>query len=146
MKHSKVEFPIPETLIGYVDFRKLYEKAFAKIQALTSELSDAKAEAKGWKTASDSWESTAEKAITKASLVEPEDGPGVYMVHCNPSGSVFVKTLPFFRYQDGFSAEWGKAWKPVVATGLEDARRLACAMFPNARPWSEQPQRTSTTF
>lgn len=45
----------------------------------------------------------------------------VYMVHVNSGGAVFVKELEFFRSQGGFREDWGKAWRPVVATSIEDA-------------------------
>lgn len=62
----------------------------------------------------------------------------IYMVQCNFAGSVFVKTLDFFRKQGGFIEEWGLAWKPIVATSIEDARKLGCDLFPNARPYGRQ--------
>lgn len=61
----------------------------------------------------------------------------IYMVHVGPSGSVFVKALDFFRSQGGFMEGWGSAWVPIVATGIEDARRLACAL-PGARAYERQ--------
>lgn len=61
----------------------------------------------------------------------------VYMVLVGPSGSVFVKTLEYFRNQGGFSQKWGKNWSPIVATGIEDARELGC-LLPGARPFSMQ--------
>lgn len=55
----------------------------------------------------------------------------VYMVLVvESSGCVFVKTLDFYRDQGGFKHAWGKNWVPVVATGIEDARKRACKMFP----------------
>ncbi len=62
----------------------------------------------------------------------------VYMVHCNSGGSVYVKTLEFFREQGGFVDLWGKNWKPVVASSIEDAREKGCALFPDARPYERQ--------
>jgi hypothetical protein len=61
----------------------------------------------------------------------------VYMVHVGPSGSVFVKELEFYRSQGGFKEEWGKAWVPIVATSLDDAREKGCEL-PNARPYNRQ--------
>lgn len=61
----------------------------------------------------------------------------IYMVHVGPSGSVFVKTLDFFRQQRGFREEWGLGWTPLVATSIEDARKKGCEL-PGARPYSEQ--------
>lgn len=46
----------------------------------------------------------------------------VYMVHVNSGDKVFVKELAFFRKQGGFKDDWRKAWVPVVATSIEDAR------------------------
>lgn len=60
------------------------------------------------------------------------------MVQCNCGGSVFVKTLDFFRSQGGFIDAWGRAWKPVVAESIEDARRIGCELFPEARPYERQ--------
>lgn len=55
----------------------------------------------------------------------------VYMVLVvKESGCVFVKDLDFFREQGGFKQNWGESWIPIVATGIEDARKLACEMFP----------------
>lgn len=63
---------------------------------------------------------------------------GVYMVHANSAGSVFVKTLTFFASQGGFSQEWGRRWTPVVATDPESARREGCRTLPLARPYERQ--------
>lgn len=40
-----------------------------------------------------------------------------------PSG-VFVKEAGFFRGQGGLTQEWGKEWRPVVATSIEAARAM----------------------
>lgn len=69
------------------------------------------------------------------SLMQPR---AVYMVHANPAGSVFVKTLLFFASQGGFHQRWGRAWTPVVASDLEDARREGCRILPLARPYERQ--------
>ena len=61
----------------------------------------------------------------------------VYMVHVNSGGSVFVKTLDFFREQGGFRDDWGTHWVPLVATGIEDARKRGCEL-PGARPYDQQ--------
>lgn len=53
------------------------------------------------------------------------------------SGCVFVKVLDFFRSQGGFVEDWGKAWIPVVATGIENARQIGCHM-PGAKPYHQQ--------
>lgn len=68
-------------------------------------------------------------------LMQPR---GVYMVHANSAGSVFVKSLLFFAQQGGFSQEWGRRWTPVVASDLEDARREGCRTLPLARPYERQ--------
>lgn len=61
----------------------------------------------------------------------------VYMVQVNCAGSVFVKELDFFRTQGGFREGWGRAWVPIVAESIEDARELGCRL-PGARPYSKQ--------
>lgn len=61
----------------------------------------------------------------------------VYMIHINSGGSVFVKTLSFFRKQGGFTQDWGDAWVPIVAVSIEDAREKGCAL-PGARSYSDQ--------
>lgn len=67
--------------------------------------------------------------------VEP---PPTHMVVCGPSGSVFVKEYDFFASQGGLTLIWGINWKPVWADDIEEARKQACTMFPNARPYEEQ--------
>jgi len=62
----------------------------------------------------------------------------IYMIHCNSGGSVFVKTHDFFKKQGGFREEWGKAWQPIIAESIEDAREKGCSVFPLARPYSMQ--------
>lgn len=47
------------------------------------------------------------------------------MVHVSVAGSVFVKELNFFKSQGGFREKWGKAWFPIVANSIEDARSKA---------------------
>lgn len=62
----------------------------------------------------------------------------VFMVSVNPaSGSVFVKEHDFFAKQGGFTEDWGRTWFPIVATSIEEARRLGCAHH-NARPYNRQ--------
>ena len=62
----------------------------------------------------------------------------VFMVNVNRvTGSVFVKTLDFFRDQGGFREEWGTHWFPVVASSIEEARRIGCT-HPGARPYERQ--------
>lgn len=53
----------------------------------------------------------------------------VFMVHVGPSGAVFVKELEFFREQGGFEQDWGKAWTPVIANDIEDARTKRAGKF-----------------
>jgi len=69
---------------------------------------------------------------------EGEPVRDVYMVHCNAAGSVFVKELEFYRSQGGFKERWGDAWRPVIATSVEDAREKGCKLFPEARPYEQQ--------
>lgn len=64
---------------------------------------------------------------------------GVYMVMVSEaSGCVFVKAHDFFRSQGGFKEAWGRRWRPVLADSVEDARRLGCEMFPEAKPYERQ--------
>lgn len=62
----------------------------------------------------------------------------IYMVHCNSGRSVFVKTYDYFKKTGGFTDAWGRAWKPVIAESIEDARRIGCDVFPEARPYHLQ--------
>lgn len=62
----------------------------------------------------------------------------IYMVTCNWAGAVFVKDYDFFKSQGGFTQEWGKGWKPVVADSIPTARKLGCEMFEGARPYEQQ--------
>lgn len=62
----------------------------------------------------------------------------IYMVVVNSGGAVFVKELEFFRSQGGFVMEWGQSWVPVVATSIEDARRIGCEKLPGAKPYTRQ--------
>ena len=55
--------------------------------------------------------------------------------HCKPTryyyvlktwaNAVFVKEAEFFKSQGGLKDEWGKNWKRIKATSIEDARRIA---------------------
>lgn len=47
----------------------------------------------------------------------------------NPGNALFVKDADFFESQGGLTAEWGKSWKPVVASSIGDARRQAAQIF-----------------
>lgn len=63
----------------------------------------------------------------------------IYMVNVvRVSGSVFVKTLEYFRTQGGFTEDWGVHWTPVVATSIEEAREIGCKLMPGARPYDQQ--------
>lgn len=44
----------------------------------------------------------------------------------------FVKEADFFVSQNGLTHDWGKNWKPVIATSIEDAREKAKSLFPPA--------------
>lgn len=48
--------------------------------------------------------------------------PNIYYVHANSAGSIFVKTKEFFEQQGGLMEPWGKAWQPIEAASLADAR------------------------
>jgi len=55
------------------------------------------------------------------------------------SGSVSVKTLDFFRSQRGFTEEWGRNWRPVMAISIESARYIGCRLYRDvARPFDRQ--------
>jgi len=51
-------------------------------------------------------------------------GKQTFYVHYN-GHSWYVKTREFFEQQGGFEEEWGKAWSPILATSIEDARTKA---------------------
>lgn len=38
--------------------------------------------------------------------------------------AVYVKQADFFVEQGGLTAAWGKKWKKVTATGIDDARAI----------------------
>jgi hypothetical protein len=62
----------------------------------------------------------------------------IYMVRVDPaSGFVYAKELGFFRDQAGFTQPWGEYWVPVIASGIEDARHVGCAL-PGALPYFNQ--------
>lgn len=63
---------------------------------------------------------------------------GFYMINCGPSGSVFVKEREFFVSQGGDTQDWGKNWRTVAATSVEDAREKGCKLFAHARPYERQ--------
>lgn len=48
----------------------------------------------------------------------------VYMTLLNSGNKVFVKGYQFFIDQGGLKEKWGKNWKPVMATSIEEARKL----------------------
>ena len=43
--------------------------------------------------------------------------------------TLFVKVAEFFKEQGGLTQDWGKNWKPVVATSVGDARRQAAKIY-----------------
>lgn len=47
-----------------------------------------------------------------------------YYVHTNCGGATFFKTAEFFASQGGLTQDWGKAWRLVQASSIEDARRI----------------------
>lgn len=51
-----------------------------------------------------------------------------HYVHYN-GATVFVKEAAFFVSQGGLQKEWGRAWHPVTATSIGDARRKGAEMF-----------------
>ena len=51
-----------------------------------------------------------------------------HYVHSNGS-ALFVKEAEFFKSQGGLCETWGKAWQPVAATSIGDARRQAAKLF-----------------
>lgn len=48
----------------------------------------------------------------------------LYYVHWN-GAAWFVKEGEFFKEQGGLTKPWGKAWRPLRAASIEDARKLA---------------------
>lgn len=52
-----------------------------------------------------------------------EQPPTHYVLPRGPN--CFVKEAFFFREQGGHTASWGANWIPVVASDIEDARRIA---------------------
>jgi hypothetical protein len=44
-----------------------------------------------------------------------------YYVHHN-GHSCFVKEAAYFEKQGGLTEDWGKAWSPLYADSIEDAR------------------------
>jgi len=50
-----------------------------------------------------------------------------HYVHFNGAAH-FVKEAKFFEEQGGLTSDWGKAWRPVVAISIEDARALSKIM------------------
>ena len=71
-------------------------------------------------------------------MTVPAEIRDVYMVMVNPAGHVFVKEVDFFRHQGGFVQPWGLRWVPVVAVGLDGARRRACEVLAGALPYERQ--------
>lgn len=47
-----------------------------------------------------------------------------HYVHFN-GAAYFVKEADFFIAQGGLKDSWGKAWKPINAESIEDAREKA---------------------
>jgi hypothetical protein len=45
-----------------------------------------------------------------------------FYVMRNSGQAVFVKEGKFFESQGGLTAPWGRAWKKIKATSIEDAR------------------------
>lgn len=54
----------------------------------------------------------------------------VYFVHRNAGHAVFVKEGVFFVRQGGGNEPWGRNWRPVVATSIEDARAVGERVLP----------------
>jgi hypothetical protein len=52
-----------------------------------------------------------------------------HFVHCNSGKALFVKEAALFKEQGGLTEEWGKAWVPVIARTIGEARRLAAVIF-----------------
>lgn len=75
----------------------------------------------------------------KLSSFSAEDGPlfekgtinwpPTHYVHKNSGEALFVKEADFFRSQGGLTEQWGKAWTPVVARSIGEARRKASVIF-----------------
>lgn len=59
--------------------------------------------------------------------------PPTHYTHCNSGNAIFVKEADFFKRQGGLQKEWGRAWVPIRADSLEDARKKALLIFPQGR-------------
>lgn len=55
----------------------------------------------------------------------PNNQNATHFVSRNWAGAVFVKEAFFFKQQGGLTESWGKAWRPVIAASIDDARKQA---------------------
>lgn len=53
----------------------------------------------------------------------------IYYVHKNAGDFIFVKEGEFFKEQGGLREPWGKAWIPVKASSIEDARQIGAKLL-----------------
>ena len=51
-----------------------------------------------------------------------------HYVHFN-GATVFVKEAEFFRSQGGLTEDWGRAWRPITARSIGEARRKGAKLF-----------------
>lgn len=63
------------------------------------------------------------------SLKNQAPASATHFVHCNSGFALFVKDADFFISQGGLVEEWGRAWRPVIASSIGDARRQAAKLF-----------------
>lgn len=59
-----------------------------------------------------------------------EQESDVYYVHRNSGNKVFVKGGDFFEKQGGLTDPWGKSWRKVHASSIEDARAIGEEILP----------------
>lgn len=53
-----------------------------------------------------------------------------YFVVRNGGGAVFVKHGPFFVEQGGLESDWGRNWRRVTASSIEEARAIGEEVLP----------------
>lgn len=62
-----------------------------------------------------------------------DEAEQVYYVS-NNGKEWFVKEGKFFEGQGGLTSEWGKSWRPILATSIDDARVRAAKQMEYGLP------------